>query len=145
MPPALTDVTVRLFPGGVICRRTFPGRSDQIPRVRRFIRFLLEDSPCRDDAEQVVAELAANAITHTGSGRFNGTFTVKLTRRAGGVRITVYDRGGGATPRFDSRGDTDPFAEHGRGLALVAALASRVGCRGTRATGHAVWAELSPM
>ncbi|MFF5204557.1 ATP-binding protein [Streptosporangium sp. NPDC000396] len=144
MAPALVEAMVGLRPGGMTYRRTFPGRPDQLPRVRRFIRFLLEDSPCRNDAEQIVAELAANAIAHTSSGQSHGTFIVELTRKTTAIRVTVYDCGWGGTPRFNRRGDADPLAEHGRGLAVVAALAVRVGCRGTQAVGHAVWAELSP-
>ncbi|MEV4380847.1 hypothetical protein [Streptosporangium sp. NPDC049644] len=60
-------------------------------------------------------------------------------------RATVYDRGRGATPRFGPRRDADPFAEHGRGLAVVTAPASKVGLRGTQITGHAVWAEIFPV
>ncbi|MEU8199716.1 ATP-binding protein [Streptosporangium sp. NPDC049046] len=85
---------------------------------------------------------AANAIAHTSSGSPEGTFIVELTRRTTGVRITVYDCGRGATPRFGPRRDADPLAEGGRGLAVVAALASRVGFRGTQTKGHAVWAEI---
>ncbi|GAA2847080.1 hypothetical protein GCM10010517_03970 [Streptosporangium fragile] len=142
VPPALIEAMVGLRPGGMTYRRTFPGRPDQIPPARRFIRFLLEDSPCRDDAEQIVAELAANAVAHTSSGRPHGTFIVELTRKITAIRITVYDCGWGVTPRFAPRRDVDPLAEHGRGLAVVAALASKVGFRGTQALGHAVWAEL---
>lgn len=67
--PALIEEMVGLRPGGMTYRRVFPGRPDRIPAVRRFIRFLLEDSTCRDDAEQIVAELVANAVAHTSSGR----------------------------------------------------------------------------
>ncbi|SNS11383.1 Anti-sigma regulatory factor (Ser/Thr protein kinase) [Streptosporangium subroseum] len=141
--PALIDAMVGLRPGGMTYRRTFAGRPDQIPRARCFIRFLLEDSPCRDDAEQIVAELAANAVAHTSSGQAHGTFIVELTRKVAVIRVTVYDCGWGGIPRFNRRREADPLAEHGRGLAVVAALASKVGCRGTQAVGHAVWAELS--
>ncbi|MEU4403219.1 ATP-binding protein [Streptosporangium sp. NPDC023963] len=143
--PALIEAMVGLRSGGMTYRRVFPGRMDQVPVARRFIRFLLEDSPCRNDAEQIVTELAANAVAHTSSGSPQGTFIVELTRRTTVIRITVYDCGWGATPRFSSRRDADPLAEGGRGLAVVAALASRAGFRGTQTKGHAVWAELSPV
>jgi serine/threonine-protein kinase RsbW len=143
--PALIDAMVALRPGGMTYRRAFPGRPDQVPRARCFVRFLLEDSPCRGDAEQIVAELAANAVLHTGSGRPHGVFIVELTRSTTAVRITVYDCGWGGTPGFAPRGGADPLAERGRGLAMVAALASEVGFRGTREEGHAVWAELSAL
>lgn len=143
MPPALIDAMVGLRPGGMTYRRIFPGNLDQIPAARRFIRFLLEDSPCRDDAEQIVAELAANAVAHTSSGMSRGTFIVELTRKTTVVRVTVYDCGWGGIPRFAPRGRADPLDERGRGLSLVAALASQVGYRGTRTLGHAVWAQFT--
>ncbi|MEU7001387.1 ATP-binding protein [Nonomuraea sp. NPDC046570] len=143
--PALIDAMVGFRPGGMTYRRTFPGRPDQVPRARRFIRFLLEDSSCRDDAEQIVAELAANAIAHTSSGHSRGTFMVELARKVTTIRVTVYDCGWDGTPRFDLPQDVTPLAERGRGLLVVTALATRVGCRGTQAVGHAVWAELSPI
>ncbi|WP_345577548.1 hypothetical protein [Nonomuraea rosea] len=59
---------IDLHPGGLVWRRTFAGSTDQIPRVRHFARCLLADSPCQDDAESIVAELAANALQHTASG-----------------------------------------------------------------------------
>ncbi|MER5423731.1 ATP-binding protein [Streptosporangium roseum] len=141
--PELIDAMLRLFPSGLTWRRTFPGRPDQIPQARHFVRFLLTDAPCRDDAEQIVAELAGNAVSHTASGDPHGTFIVEVLRRPATIRITVYDHGRGGTPRFDRGGHAGPLDEHGRGLALVAALASEVGCRGTRAVGHAVWAQFS--
>ncbi|MET8385106.1 ATP-binding protein [Streptosporangium canum] len=144
VPPVLVEAMVGLRPGGMTYRRTFPGRPDQIPRARCFIRFLLEDAPCRDDAEQIVAELAANAVAHTSSGQARGAFIVELMRKTAAIRVTVYDCGWGGTPRFNRRREADPLAENGRGLAVVAALAVKVGCRGTRAVGHAVWAEVSP-
>ncbi|MET9066101.1 ATP-binding protein [Streptosporangium sandarakinum] len=142
--PMLVDAMVGLWPGGMTYRRTFPGRADQIPVARRFVRFLLEDSPRRDDAEQIVAELAANAVAHTASGQPHGTFIVEVARRISAIRVTVYDCGWGPTPRFTRCHGADPLAEDGRGLALVAGLAVRVGVRGTQAVGHAVWAELPP-
>ncbi|MER5422098.1 ATP-binding protein [Streptosporangium roseum] len=143
--PELIEAMVGLRPGGMTYRRTFPGRLDQIPQARRFTRFLLEDSPRRDDAEQIVAELAANAVAHTSGGQACGTFIVELTRKTTAIRVTVYDCGWGGTPRFNRRREADPLAENGRGLAVVGALAVKVGYRGTRAVGHAVWAELSPL
>ncbi|GAA2880124.1 ATP-binding protein [Streptosporangium fragile] len=138
--PELIDAMVRLRPGGMTWRRTFPGRPDQVPEARRFVRFLLADSPVRDDAEQVAAELAANAVRHTASGQARGTFIVEVLRRATATRVTVYDCGWGPTPSFTRRDRPDALGEDGRGLPLVAALASQVGYRGSQALGHAVWA-----
>jgi hypothetical protein len=67
---------IDLHPGGLIWRRTFPGTFGRIPDARHFTRYLLADAPCQDDAEQIVAELSANAIQHSSSGRPQGTFIV---------------------------------------------------------------------
>ncbi len=136
--PELIETMVRLRPGGMTWRRTFPGRPCQVPEARRFVRFLLADSPFGQDAEQVVAELAANAVRHTASGRPYGTFVVEVVRKPEATRVTVYDSGQGAVPAL-----THPalLGEGGRGLPLVIALASRAGCQGTQSHGHAVWAQ----
>ncbi|MEU6412994.1 ATP-binding protein [Microbispora sp. NPDC046933] len=128
--PELVNAMIRLRPGGLAWRRTFPGRLEQVPRARRFVRFLLEDSPLSYDIEQITAELAANAVVHTSSGHLGGTFTVEVTRKPAVVRVSVYDCGWGGTPRFKQCED-DGLAERERGLAIVAALASRAGFRGT--------------
>ena len=67
--PELIHAMVAIRPGGLTWRRTFLGRPDQAPRARQFVRFLLDDSPCREDAELVVSELVSNALRHTASGR----------------------------------------------------------------------------
>ncbi|MER5647800.1 ATP-binding protein [Streptosporangium sp. NPDC002524] len=139
--PELIDAMIRLRPGGMIWRRTFPGRPDQASPARRFVRLLLDDSPYRDDAELIAAELISNALRHTASGQPHGTFVVEVTRKPDMIRITVYDCGWGGTPTFKRRPNTTD--ESGRGLATVAAVASRFGYRGTQAVGHAVWGQLS--
>ncbi|MEV7007740.1 ATP-binding protein [Streptosporangium sp. NPDC051022] len=139
--PEMIDAMLRLFPSGLTWRRTFPGRLDQVPAARRFVGFLLSDAACRADAEQVVTELAANAVSHTASGRPHGTFVVEVARRAAAVRVTVHDLGQGGVPVFVRPEPADPFDERGRGLALVGALASKAGHRGDRESGHAVWAR----
>ncbi|MER5649142.1 ATP-binding protein [Streptosporangium sp. NPDC002524] len=136
--PELIDAMVRLRPGGMTWRRTFPGRPCQVPEARRFVRFLLADSPFGQEAEQVVAELAANAVRHTASGRPYGTFVVEVVRRPEVTRVTVYDSGQGPVPAL---AHPTLLGESGRGLSLVTALASRVGCQGTQSHGHAVWAR----
>ncbi|MEV8637283.1 ATP-binding protein [Streptosporangium sp. NPDC051023] len=141
--PEMIDTMLQLFPSGLTWRRTFPGRLDQVPEARHFVRFLLADASCCADAEQVVAELAANAVLHTASGRPHGTFAVEVVRRGAVIRIAVHDLGRGGVPEFGRRGQTDLGAERGRGLALVGALASKAGHRGNRETGHAVWAQFA--
>ncbi|MGC9537623.1 ATP-binding protein [Streptomyces sp. UG1] len=72
----------------------------------------------------IVAELAANAVTH---GRVPGRdFELRLSRPTGSVRIEVSDTL--TEQRPPKPGDVrpaHPLDEHGRGLVLVEALASR--------------------
>ncbi|MFC6086217.1 ATP-binding protein [Sphaerisporangium aureirubrum] len=140
----------RLGPEVLIWRRVFPGGLDQAPAARRFVRFLLGDTPFAEDAELIVGELAGNALRHTRSGSAGGHFTVEVTltpapcrmpTRAAGVLLTVFDLGGGGSPCFGGPGA--PYEENGRGLSIVHALATRAGHQGTPATGHRVWAYLS--
>ena len=131
---------IDLHPGGLVWRRVFLGARDQVPDARHFARFLLADSARQDDVEQIVAELAANAVQHSGSGRSQGSFIVELARATSTITIAVYDCGWGGTPRFGRACRTS--AERGRGLAVVAALADEVGYDGDDAVGHRVWAKI---
>lgn len=92
-------------------------------------------------AQQVVAELAANAVLH---GRVPGR-DFRLTLRldtAGVLRIEVTDARGDRVPQLR---DPDPAgAESGRGLRLVAAYAERWGVEAAPAGCKTVWAELTP-
>jgi hypothetical protein len=86
-----------------------------------------------------VSELCANAITHTASGR-GGVFTVEVDRPRDGVaRVAVTDDGG---PPVPVAGRLNLMAEGGRGLAIVAACATRWGFREAY-PGRTVWAEAS--
>ncbi|GAA3798210.1 hypothetical protein GCM10022226_16970 [Sphaerisporangium flaviroseum] len=137
-------------------RRAFPGAPDQASEARWFVRFLLGSTPFADDAELVVGELVGNAVRHTRSGSPGGHFTVEITltsphqeplrtpAAAVSVLITVYDLGGGGSPRFGDHDQwEDSCEEDGRGLLIVTAVADRVGFQGTPATGHRVWAYLA--
>lgn len=149
----LINEPVRPGPEDLIWRRTFPGNLEQAPQARRFVRFLLADTPFTDDAELIASELAGNALAHSRSGAPDGWFTVEVTLNSTArdkiaapavhALITVYDNGGRGTPTFLQHDQPAEDEEHGRGLATVAALASRVGFQGTPATGHRVWAYLS--
>ncbi|MFP3987133.1 ATP-binding protein [Streptomyces sp. E11-3] len=93
-----------------------------------------------DSVALIVAELAANAVTH---GRLPGRdFRLGLECGARMVRIEVSDaRGGGGVVPVEPpvpSGDDDS----GRGLCLVAALASRWGVADRLGPGKTVWAEV---
>ncbi|MEU7555205.1 ATP-binding protein [Streptomyces sp. NPDC044571] len=80
----------------------------------------------------IVAELAANAVTH---GRVPGRdFRLALTVTSGTLRIEVTD----------ARGDRIPqIRDSGRGLVLVEAFADRWGVREGPAPCKVVWADVS--
>jgi anti-sigma regulatory factor (Ser/Thr protein kinase) len=115
--------------------RAFAGE----PRSARLARLFVAETLRRwdlhdmvDDAEAIVAELAANAVFHARSG-----FVVALSSDKGVVRLSVRD---GSPVRPAVRAYL-PAATSGRGLALVAAIAARWGDR-CDGDGKVVWAEL---
>jgi anti-sigma regulatory factor (Ser/Thr protein kinase) len=88
-------------------------------------------------AEQLVAELAANAATH---GRLPGRdFRLALLAHSETLRVEVTDTRGDDLPR---RQPSSPEAESGRGLILVEALADRWGVELGPVPRKTVWAEL---
>ena len=95
------------------------------------------DSEVNDTAQHLVAELAANAVTH---GRVPGRdFELRLLLLPGTtLRIEVSDPRGDRQLRF-AREEED--GEHGRGLILVTLLAETWGVS-ERDVGKTVWAEI---
>ncbi|MFG2572498.1 ATP-binding protein [Streptomyces sp. NPDC048481] len=97
-----------------------------------------------DPAGQIVAELAANAVTH---GRVPGRdFRLTLYVIADTLRIEVTDTAGDRAPRppRPSRPGSDGCADamSGRGLLLVEALADRWGWAAELRPRKTVWAEI---
>ncbi|ATL31591.1 ATP-binding protein [Streptomyces formicae] len=113
--------------------------------ARRLARYHLDgwgipyDSEPSNAAEVIVAELAANAVTH---GRVPGRdFELRLTLHADTLRVEVSDtRAESRPPREPER--PAPDGESGRGLVIVAALAAEWGVT-ERPVGKTVWAELA--
>ena len=95
------------------------------------------DSDVNDTAQHLVAELAANAVTH---GRVPGRdFELRLfLLPEDTLRIEVSDARGDRRLRFV----TEPEAEGGRGLVILSLLAQAWGVD-ERDVGKTVWAELS--
>jgi len=118
---------------------TFPGLPAIVASARRFVRGILAGSPRAGDLELITAELASNAIRHTPSGQEGGEFTVTVRTEPGWARIEVSDSG---TGEWSAPQDGTLDDEYGRGLAIVAALADKLG-HDIRAGGQTVWAEIN--
>ena len=91
------------------------------------------DAERLDDAALVLSELVGNAVRHAEGD----TVQVRLHRRGEVLRIAVLDRSAAApVPRTASYDD-----EHGRGMAIIAALSVRWGWEPSGA-GKVVWADV---
>lgn len=118
---------------------TFPGLPAIVPSARRFVRGILASSPRADDMELITAELTSNAIRHTPSGEDGGEFTLTVRAALGWARVEVSDTG---TGQWSGPRDASDEDEYGRGLAIVAALADKLG-HDIRVGGQTVWAEVT--
>ncbi|MFI6690218.1 ATP-binding protein [Streptomyces sp. NPDC050433] len=118
-------------------------RGARLARRLTTAHLLAWDLPPRtiETAEQVTAELAANAATH---GRLSGRdFLLELDRTDDGrvLRIEVTDTRGDRLPGLNPQ-LPPPDAESGRGLLLVEVLADRWGVTPGPVPRKTVWAEL---
>jgi hypothetical protein len=117
--------------------RCYPGRPDQVRRARAFLGAVLDGCPGAGDAILCLSEIVSNAIQHSASGAPGGQFTVHVeVDEQGRVRVAVAD--GGGTWREPPRD-----GEHGRGLAIVRALASDLNIAGDE-TGRVVSFRCEP-
>ncbi|RNL83508.1 ATP-binding protein [Halostreptopolyspora alba] len=123
-------------------RRRFPGLSNQIKYARRFVERQLANSPVLTEATLLTSELSTNAVTHSASGSPGGKFEVSVYVATGWARVEVRDLGSLEQPRAQHRHPYDT-SEHGRGLDLVDAMATKWGTE-PRADGlgRLVWFEL---
>ena len=124
------------------CCRSFAGRPDEVPQVRKFVALVLQDFPAAADVVLMADELATNAVQHSQSGEPGGRFSVLVeTGDAGWIWLGVEDAGGPTPPQLRS-----PAAgggqEGGRGLQIVDGLASAWGVTGDVA-GRTVWFRVS--
>ncbi|MCW2813715.1 MAG: ATP-binding region ATPase domain protein [Nocardioides sp.] len=104
-----------------------------VGRARRFLRGRLHEWGLADDAVDAavlcLSELVTNAVVHTGAPS-----EVRAVLEDDVLTVIVRDRGSPRGSRPPSDGDdgddgdvADPLRVHGRGLGLVASLASRWG------------------
>ncbi|MEU9286606.1 ATP-binding protein [Streptomyces sp. NPDC048275] len=138
-------------PQGPVTVRTFTQRLSATPRGARLARHLAlnqldawgiaHGTDASDTAAVIVAELAANAVTH---GRVPGRdFELRLSLVTASVRIEVADTRSG--PRPPGPGDVPPphpLGDSGRGLVLVEALADRWEVLDREPPGKTVRAEI---
>ncbi|WP_327354650.1 ATP-binding protein [Streptomyces sp. NBC_01304] len=93
-----------------------------------------------EDAELVVAELAANAVFH---GRVPGRdFELGLFLDGDVLRIEVTDTRHDRRPPASTSPRPAPDGESGRGLLIVDALAERWGVSDGQVPRKTIWAEL---
>jgi anti-sigma regulatory factor (Ser/Thr protein kinase) len=127
--------TARAVPDGAAPGR-FGADPASVAAARRFVREALDgqiaDEMDMDIVLLLVSELATNAVIHAQT-----EFDVVVDARRDGVRIEVTDVGDGCPSPLHPRLDGD----HGRGLALVAGLATRWGVV-LRGESKSVWFEL---
>lgn len=116
------------------------GLVERVRVVRSFVGAVLgPEHPCGDDAMLLASELFTNSLRHSSSGLPGETVTVTVTACTGTVRVEVTDRSGPGLPELRPPGDD---AEGGRGLGIVAGLATRWGAR-RRGGRTMTWFELS--
>jgi serine/threonine-protein kinase RsbW len=111
-------------------------------QARELVRHMLgKDHPSASDAALAASELVANAVAHTRSGQPGGTLilAVELSEQPPSVCIRVRDAGAPGSPRLAK---ASPSAEHGRGLRIVAALATEWGTE-PYGPGRATWCRIA--
>ncbi|MEV5910454.1 ATP-binding protein [Streptomyces chartreusis] len=124
-----TPAALELAYGGISCK--------DVSRIRHlahdFLARLDVPSSLREDALLVISELVTNAATHALPPTALRIRCDPCTL----LRIEVTDGG----PQLHQPPRTDPTEEHGRGMCIVASLASRHGTA-THENGATRWAEL---
>ncbi|MCK8437459.1 ATP-binding protein [Streptomyces sp. D2-8] len=125
----------------LLCRDfTLSTGDETVPTARRLILSTVGDwglplpDETLDDLALLSGEVIANALQHA-----TGPYSVVVSWTRARLRVEVADT---ARPLRTSHGG-EPYAESGRGLLLVAALAADWGSTPT-ATGKTVWFEVAP-
>ena len=131
-------MTAAALPGRVAAGIVLPGVPESVRRARATVRRSLGGHPAAEAAALAVSELAARAIAYTRSGLPGGRFAVTLEAVPGAVLIRVHDQGARGRPDLAGR----PAGEPGRGLHIVAALATRWGTEWSVGGGRVTWCRI---
>jgi anti-sigma regulatory factor (Ser/Thr protein kinase) len=119
--------------------RRFPGRPEHVRAARRFVAAPLAAWPATQEAALLlVSEVVTNAILHSASGDEGGSVEVRYALDDQEVYVEVADAGSAGQPR---RHGVYLEGVSGRGLALVAAMASGWGVH-EHQPGRVVWFRL---
>jgi anti-sigma regulatory factor (Ser/Thr protein kinase) len=120
---------------------SYPAVGGSLERLRRDVRTLAGEAGAGARSgfiAQAASEAAANAIVHGyAGGDADAAVEVEIACEAGGLVVTVADRGTGFRPSRDSPG-------LGVGLALIAQLADELELRERAGGGVEVWMRFSP-
>ncbi|GAA2166477.1 ATP-binding protein [Actinomadura napierensis] len=127
------------IPVGGACAFQLPPDPTCASRARSLLAATMRDlrlpQGLIEDAKLAVSELATNALNHAPSPWFSGMALPELwvwarTRPAPELVVSVFDAHREVWPIGT---DADLLDDHGKGLAIVAALASNTGAHRTRA------------
>jgi anti-sigma regulatory factor (Ser/Thr protein kinase) len=118
---------------------TLAGRAERARVARAFVSAVLGPGyPSTDVAVLLVSEIFGNSVRHSRSGDPGEMITVAVKVTGSAVRVEVTDLRGPGVPELVPTGGDE---EGGRGLQLVAGLATRWGWR-RRGERTVTWFEL---
>lgn len=147
MTPCAIAVSARALAVGadslpILATACFPGTAAEVSEAREFVRGVLgQDWPAVDDILLMVSEISSNAVRHTASAGQDSSFDVTISAADDTLRISVGDSGSASEPRLPVDGEDTGTLTSGRGLRIVAALASAWGFSGDE-LGRVVWFEV---
>jgi len=132
-----TDFRV-IEPTGPSFGHAYPGRPEQVRRVRADLGAFLREYPIADETILVASELAANAVTHSSSRQPGGQFIVRAAVCPGDcIWVEVEDQGGIWTGH-----DTRDGRPHGLDIVQAIAGDGNWGIDGDATLGRVAWARL---